>query len=288
MARRSRALAQFALAFAVSLCVLAIPVSVALLHYAGQRLPDSASSEPYYPQTTDAITLLTAVRRQWGEAPSAFALLQIDPALGQILLAVIAPETMVEDAGRFDALSGVWRREGPARATQALSSALSVPIDRWLDMGAEGFIKLADTVGTVDYTLDAPLTLEDGTVVLTGGRQLFDGRRLSLLIFYSDYPGGETQRIKEIGSLLGEAAAQRVGLMSEAVAESVFRAAVNAGQSNLTVGDFESRRRAVAHMLSRDVSVRVIPVTGEYNAGENTFLPSAGALEELANAFLSG
>lgn len=285
MNKRSGALAQFALAFAVSLCVLAIPVSMALVRYAGQRLPPVESSEPYYPQTADAVTLLAALRAQWGEKPRAFLLTQIDPAQGQILLAAVPPETMVEDAGRFDALSGVWNREGPARGAAALSAALSVRIDRWLDMSAEGFSRLADTVGTIDYTLQTPLALPDGTVVLTQGRQLLDGRRLSLLIFHENYPQGETERMSLIGGLFEQAAVQRVGLMNESVAESVFRAAVNAGNSNLTVGDFESRRRAIAHMLSRETAMRTVAVTGDYNAGKNTFLPSAAALAELREAF---
>lgn len=283
--RRESRLRQFTLAFAAGLCAMAVPFGAAVLHLAVERrVAPAPVAEVYHPQPGDALTLLAA-GREGLDPPGTFVLIRVDPAGGEVALAVVPPETMVEDAGRLDALGGVWRREGPARAAAALGTALDLPIDRWITLSPDGFVELADVVGAVDHRLEEPLKLEDGSVVLEKGRQLLDGRKLRALMSHRGYPGGEARRLALVGELLCEAVEQRLPLMSGPVAEAAFAAAVNAGETNLTIADFESRRRAGAHLRDGLSNVRVVPVTGSYNDAQNTFLLTSESAVALREAF---
>lgn len=87
------------------------------------------------------------------------------------------------------------------------------------------------------------------------------------------------------GDLLREGFVQRLPLMGENQLLSAFETAVNWGRSDLTVRDFESRRRALTHLAARPLTVELVGISGEYNDSRNTFLPSAGMLAEIAGRF---
>lgn len=278
-------IAQFFLAFLLGVLVLAIPFAFALFRFAGDRMAIHSQPESYFPQSSDAITLTIALREKSGEKPNCILLCRIDPPQNAVKLAVIPPETMVEDAGRFDAVASVWQREGAARAEAALKNALVIESDRWLDLTADSLLKLGDVVGAIDFTLDASLSAENGLSALPQGRQIIDGRRAAILINYRGYTRGERDRLKMVGDLTEQMLLQRMPLMTESLLVKAFETAVNSGYSNLAVGDFESRRRALAHLLSRSLTVERVPVKGDYNEGKNTFLPSAETVELLAKTF---
>lgn len=279
------AIAQFFIAFLIGILVLAIPFSFALFRFAGNRMTIHSQPESYYPQSSDAITISVALRENAKGNPNCILLCRIDPPSNAIRIAVIPPETMVEDAGKFDAVANVWKREGASRAETALENALSVESDRWLDLTSDSLLKLSDVVGAIDFTLDSSLSLANGLSALPQGRQIIDGRRAAILINYRGYAAGEQDRLKMVGDLTEQMLMQRMPLMTESLLVKAFETAVNSGYSNLAVGDFESRRRALTHMLSRSLSVEILPVKGEYNEGKNTFLPSAETLEILSETF---
>ena len=285
MRREHSGLKQFFVAFSIGIMVLSIPFSYAIFRFAGSKILASSQPENYYPQSSDAITLTVALRETGKDKPHSILLCKVDPLETAVKIAVIPPETMVEDAGRFDSVANVWRREGAKRAADALENALEVSSDRWLDLSSDSISKLGDVVGAIDFTLDQSLQLESGLSALPQGRQLIDGRRATILMNYTGYPGGEASRLKTIEDLTEQMLIQRLPLMTDSLLLKAFETAVNTGYSDLTVGDFESRRRALAHMLSRSLKVEVVAVQGEYNAGKNTFLPSAQTLSALSDAF---
>lgn len=285
MKKGHSAIVQFFLAFLIGILVLAIPFSFALFRFAGDRMAIHSQPESYYPQSSDAITLTIALREKSKEKPNCILLCRIDPPANAIKLAIIPPETMVEDAGKFDAAASVWQREGASRAETALKNALAIESDRWLDLTADSLLKLGDVVGAIDFTLDASLSAENGLSALPQGRQIIDGRRAALLINYRGYAAGERDRLKMVGDLTEQMLLQRMPLMTESLLVKAFETAVNSGSSNLAVGDFESRRRALTHLLSRSLMVELVPIKGDYNEGRNTFLPSAETLELLSQTF---
>ena len=239
------------------------------------------SEEIYHPNESDSLTLITAVREEFSDAPKFFTLLRISPISNKIAIAVIPCEIMVEDAGKFDSAANVWKREGAKRASDAIGNALSVSIDRWLDLDKSGLIKLTNTIGTVDYLLEEPLLIDE-MQIFNSGRQIFDGQKISSVCFSGEF---DENRLYTINSIAAETARQRIAMINPPDAELIFNSAVNLGKSSMTISDLELRRNAILKMLEETTEVHQISASGSYNEAKNTFLPSAAFLEALKNEF---
>jgi hypothetical protein len=88
-----------------------------------------------------------------------------------------------------------------------------------------------------------------------------------------------------IGDLLYQTVSQRLPMINDALLIKLFETAVNSGLSDMTVGDFEARRRSLNHMLSNDFDVKKVDITGEYSGEDRTFLLSSDSIERLLSEF---
>lgn len=277
--------AQFLIAFFMGVFILALPFSYALFKFSANKKGIEPVEERFYPQITDALSLITAVKNRANDPPMCFVIADIDPYGNEISFAVLPPETLVEDGGSFHLAGEVWDKEGAKRGAQALSSAAGIENSRWLELDSEAVIKLGEVLGAIDFTLDEEISIDGGLMVLSEDRQLIDGTKAVLLMNYNGYTQGENSRLDMIGELLYQTISQRVPLMNDALLIRLFETAVNNGFSDMTIGDFEARRRSFNHMLTNDFEVERIKITGEYSGEKNTFFLSAESIEKLIDEF---
>lgn len=276
----------FAVSFCVCLAVLGLPMAFAAFYLSSPPPPEASAPEipDYVPHSSENLTILL-VGGAKDQLPSAMMLVRFAPADGEILLAALPPETMVEDAGRFDSAGGVWKRQGEKRAVAALSKTLQIPIDRYAAVDPDLFIKVVDLVGTVEYTLEEPVTLSDGAVLLRAGRQLLDGRKLSAMLSYRGIEGGEPARLRLLNELAAVALRQRLPGLSSAVADAAFKAVANLGRTDLAYADFEVRKQSLRYLAELENPISVLEITGDYNSAGNTFLLSPESAQALMNRF---
>lgn len=285
MWREKSRTAQFFIAFFMGLFILALPFSYALFKFEISKRLEEPQPERFYPQVSDSIVITAAIKNKETEDPMSFVLCRIDPYQNAIKFAVLPPETLVEDAGGFYMASKVWGDEGARRGAQALQSAAGIENGRYIELDSEAIVKLGETIGAIDITLDEEISLENGLMTLSKQRQLIDGTKAALLMNYRGYSGGETQRLGMIEKLFSQVLNQRCTLLNDALLQRIFETAVNSGYSDLTIGDFESRRRAINHMLDNDFDIDCVTVTGEYNTENDTFLLSSDSIEKIISEF---
>lgn len=278
--------AQFWIAFFMGIVILALPFSYALFKFSkiGEQ-PQPKQEQSYYPQSSDSIKLLIGLKNDEGGEPDCFVLSKISPQNSSVTLAVFPPEILVEDAGSFQPADVVWDNEGAKRGVTAIENAVGIETDRWLELDSQAIVRLGDVAGAVDMTLEEQVSVENGLLTLPAQRQLIDGTRASLLMSYESYSGGERQRLDMVAKLAEQFIYQRLSLMNEHSLLELFETAVNNGSSDLTIGDFESRRRAFSHMTSADVEVNIIPITGEYSDDGESFLLSSDCLSQIRQDF---
>ena len=277
--------AQFLIAFFMGIFILALPFSYALFKFAVKKAELPVVTEKFYPQINDTLVLTAALKNKPDDAPMSFVLCSISPYQNAIKFAVLPPETLVEDAGSFYLAAEVWDNEGPKRGAQALQSAAGITNGKWIELDSQAIVKLGEVVGAIDFTLSEEISLEQGLMVLPKERQLIDGTKAALLINYNGYSGKETQRLDMIGELFYQTLVQRAELLNDTLLLKLFETAVNNGDSDLVIADFESRRRALNYMMTNDFDVEEIEITGEYSGEDNTFLLSSSSIEKLINAF---
>lgn len=277
--------AQFFIAFFMGVFILALPFSYALFKFSANKKGIEPIEDKFYPQVTDSLSLITAVKNDTEDYPICFVMAEIDPYGNEICFAVLPPETLVEDGGSFHLACDVWDKEGAKRGAQALQTAAGIQNGRWLELDSEAIVKLGEVVGAIDFTLSEEISIENGLMVLPEDRQLIDGTKAVLLINYDGYSNGEKGRLDIIGELIFQTVAQRIPMMNDALLIRLFETAVNNGVSDMKIGDFEARRRAISHMVKNDFEVREIKITGEYSGEDNTFLLSSSSIENLINEF---
>ena len=285
MWREKSKAAQFFIAFFMGIFILALPFSYALFKFELSKKTEQPKPDRFYPQVSDAIVITAALKNKKAEDPMGFVLCRIDPYQNEISYAVLPPETLVEDAGGFYMASEVWGEEGAKRGAQAIQSAAGIENGRYIELDSEAIIRLGETIGAIDVTLEEEISLENGLMTLPKQRQLIDGTKAALLINYRGYSGGESRRIDMIAKLFSQALNQRVPLLNDYLLEKTFETAVNSGYSDLTIGDFESRRRSINHMVTNDFNVDRIAVTGEYSSDDNTFFLSAESIKNITEEF---
>lgn len=280
MNRKQEGWRAFLLAFGMGLVLLALPFAWVLVGYARELEAPAVSLPPPAPDADTAMTLLLAGTLT-GEAPDGFWLLRAEPATGRIAVAALPPDLSVEHGGRLESLAAVYQKEGGERAAAQLSSSFSIGCDRYLALDAEGLRGVVDSVGTMEFTLPAPILLADGTQALPAGRQLLDGRRMLLLLTHDGDPGGESERLGRWGELLAEFLSQRVPLLDEGHWSGLFETAVTLGRSNLTIGDFAARQRALGFLSAHPISMQRVTLSGEFSVVGKGFLPDAAMLQQL-------
>ena len=285
MWREKSKAAQFFIAFFMGIFILALPFSYALFKFELSKKTEQPKPDRFYPQVSDAIVITAALKNKKAEDPMGFVLCRIDPYQNEISYAVLPPETLVEDAGGFYMASEVWGEEGAKRGAQAIQSAAGIENGRYIELDSEAIIRLGETIGAIDVTLEEEISLENGLMTLPKQRQLIDGTKAALLINYRGYSGGESRRIDMIAKLFSQALNQRIPLLNDYLLEKTFETAVNSGYSDLTIGDFESRRRSINHMVTNDFNVDRIAVTGEYSGDDNTFFLSAESIKNITEEF---
>jgi len=285
MWREKTKISQFFIAFFMGIFILALPFSYSLFKFEISKKKEQPKPDRFYPQVSDCIVITAALKNKKADDPTGFVLCRIDPYQNEISFAVLPPETLVEDAGGFYMASEVWGEEGAKRGAQAIMSAAGIENGRYIELDSEAITKLGETVGAIDVTLEEEISLENGLLTLPKQRQLIDGTKAALLINYQGYSGGEKQRMDMIAKLFYQVLTQRAPLLNEPMLEKTFETAVNSGYSDLTIGDFETRRRSVNHMMTNDFNIDRIDVTGEYDIENNTFFLSTESIENIIKEF---
>ncbi len=235
-----------------------------------ETAPEQVGASVYIPRESDDLTVFSVVEAD----QDIFLLVHYNPTRGKIPILALPPQLLVEEPPSPKTLQEVYEAGGVAATRTALERLFGVSIDRHMVMDQQGFLAIAGAFGPVEYTLGEELSLSPdvGGVVLSAGRQRLDGSALLRLMEYQGYDGGEPSRIKAIAELAAAAVNQKLGLVSGAQGEDLFRKAVNQMKTDLSFVDFDARLSSARMMAELKASpAQVIPTEGRYNQSQDMF-----------------
>jgi len=248
-------------------------------------VPDSLAGEPelydgasvYVPKKEDALTVLFV-----GASPDLvnagmLMVVRFDPVSGEIPVIVLPPQTAVLNNGKAEPFSQVYRYGGAEYAKDALSETLGIPVNRYVKMNTESFVKAADMIGFVEFQLPEPVTVTRGGVpaTLNRGKQLLDGQKSADIMTYQGYPGGFDEQLFIMGELTAALINQRMDICISIVADNVFEKIINLVSTDISYGDYHTRKPAAEFLakLGNDPAYPV-EVTGEYSDDGSLFVLS--------------
>ena len=278
----------FALSFAGTFLVIGL-MAVATVYWLAPPAPDTPEAPMgdgvYLPAEEDSFSMLVVGEDQ-ESGMLTFALVGFYPTRGNMPVAVLPRETLLVGKNNTDTLEGVYRTGGAAYAKAALEACFEISIDRYAAVRAEGFVKVADTVGVTDFDLPVELTGQNGLVRLAAGRQQLDGQKTVEILSYPSYPEGELQRCRVSAQVIAAVINTHLPLVDSPAADPVFGLAVDNADTDLNQVDYQQRKQAASFMARLDVKpAQTISITGSYNGAGNTFSPTEAAKTALKAAF---
>lgn len=286
----------FALSFALSFLVLSL-MFFALMYMVHPKVPKSlrntavtVEQEPYIPSRDDALTVLFVGIAPGDTQADTFILAYFDPVRASVPIVSFPRHTAVLNNGKNETLEQVYRYGGASYTRDILAQTLGIPIDRFVRMDSSAFISAANSVGTVEFALHAPLTLgQSGAmpVIMNRGNQLVDGKTASEIIHHDEYDGGELARCAIISDLTCAIIDQRVDIALSTVVDKVFEKIINLIDTDISYPDYDDRKDAAKYLAQKGGEIAVpISVAGSYNQDETVYTLSDTFKALLTQTFI--
>ena len=282
----------FLISFAVTFGVM-LAVALGVVFWMGPmtRSPSSSSGPPgmaYLPTEEDNLSILVVGSDPSGKAPPTFALVGFYPVDGRIPVVVLPKDTLIKGKTKSDTLAGVFSVGGVRYTQLALEESLGITINRYVVVQLDNFISLINLLGSTDFNLPTALdsTINGRDIKLSEGTQKLDGRKMADIILYSAYPGGEPARCAMTADVICTVINFHLPLAQSKAADSLFKSAVNATETDIAQTDYQQRKEAAAFMTRLEVQpAMAITLSGRYNAAGNTYVLDDATNRALAAAF---
>ncbi|MCL2033927.1 MAG: LCP family protein [Oscillospiraceae bacterium] len=248
-------------------------------------VPDSLAGEPelldgasvYIPKKEDALTVLFVGASPDLRDAGMIMVVRFDPVSGEMPVIVLPPQTAVSNNGKTEPFSQVYRYGGAEYAKDALAETLGVPVDRYVKMNAEAFVKAIDMIGFVEFQLPEPVTVTRAGAASTmnRGKQLLNGQKSVDVMTYKHYPGGFDERLFITGELTAALINQRMDICLSIVSDNVFEKIINLVSTDISYGDYHTRKPA-AEFLAKlgDDPAYTVEASGELSGDGSLFVLS--------------
>lgn len=246
------------------------------------KTPESLLREPetdvsptaYVPTEEDTLSVLFIGVADESAVAGTFILARFDPVRGKVPIVVLPPQTGLQNGDKIEPISEIYRYGGADYTRDALAETLGFPVDRYVRMRVDSFILGASAIGSVEYELAEPVTINRGgaPVILNKGKQLLDGQKVSDIIRYQDYPGGELERCKIAGELTAAIVNQRMDICRSTVFDNVFEKLINLINSDISYTDFHNRKYAAEFLAQIGDNPAVpIEVSGHFSEDDKLY-----------------
>lgn len=283
----------FLLTFLTAAAVLSIIAGIAIYMIGIRTVP--LVPEPnvripttnYTPQSYDNLSVLL-IGCEENDTPKAFLLMKFDAVRGAIPVLLLPPQLLVDGSGKKMVLENVYKQQGAQGTKMILEANLGITIDRYAQVDSESFIQIADTIGSIEYTMPTDLIIraENGQVTIRAGNQLLDGKKIAGIIASSSYTQEDLERLKTASDLVVAGINQKMDIIMQDNIDDIFKFAVNLMDTDISYADYEARKNPAKFMLALGVQPAYsVLVSGSFNAGGNTFVLSSTAHSQIEKAF---
>lgn len=285
----------FAISFAATFLLLSVVAMAVILHtYNGRKArppqEEGLVTENYLPRQEDALTVLVI----GADAPPAqghtFILARFDPVKGRVPLLTLSGETALPYRGGVTTLAETYSSTGPRGVKESLAAALAIPIDRYVQVEEDAFIRLVNLLGTVEYNLPGSIEFreENLSLRLPAGRQLLSGQAVSAVVRHTGYSGGELARVSATTNLACSMLNSKLPLLAAEGSEELYQYVTRLVDTDITYNDCEQRLPAARFLLSLSPrpaeSVAVMGSTDDLGR----FTLSPASLANIQDAFGEG
>ncbi|KEO84041.1 LCP family protein [Tumebacillus flagellatus] len=161
-------------------------------------------------------------------------LAHIDPAKHQASMLSIPRDTRVQLPTGMEKINAAYAIGGMDRLKKTVTDLTGLPVDRYLMIDFQGFVKMIDAVGGLDFNVDKPIYDPEGTVSLQPGNQHLNGQQALAVVRF---------RHEELGDI---ARVQR---------QQLFLEALTAKMKDASLLDWTKALRGMSDSLTTDMAI---------------------------------
>ncbi|MBQ5840322.1 MAG: LCP family protein [Clostridia bacterium] len=273
--------AQYLIAFAVlTMVLIALTGWLTVRYYSSHpdKDPQTDSSQTSSVSYTDEDdgTLLLIFSDSDAER---FMLIHTAPSDGAVFVAPLPANTLTQQE---KTLADVFRKNGPAKAMQAVAAVTNLPVSRYMALTtdqAESF--LADLGEGVSYTLPEAVRFTDkdgATMQLDAGEQILSAGQTAALLRYEEWKKTDVLRVNGdiIVALLNRYLLPTRSLRGD------FASLSNLAKTNLRIDDYTTYRDALIYLAEANALAPIcqrIEIVGKTDE-QGRFIPDVTAIRQ--------
>ncbi len=186
----------------------------------------------------------------------------LDKEKKSLRLLSVPKDTLSENGRKHMQISKAYGEDGIDGLKKELKNLTGLPIDRYVLIKHEGFMKLVDNIGGVTLTVPQQMDYEDVTqdlsIHLTAGEQTLNGENALDFVRYCSYVDGDLGRIRAQQSFAKAFAKQAITKMS--TPKELAKLGAEAVVTDLTAGELLWLAGiALQSDAQADITVEVLP-----------------------------
>jgi len=197
-------------------------------------------------------------------------LFQYDPAASKINLLSVARDTRVVVNGSYCKINAVYSKGGERLVAKKLKQITGLPVHYYITLDFEGFRKIIDTFGGVEFYVPFRMNYDDPTqdlhIHLKKGLQILDGSKAEQLVRYrkgnvkgQGYLEGDIGRIKMQQDFLNAFLDQKLKFRYISKVDELFDILSRYMKTNITMDDISYYITDIAKIRDSEVEASVIP-----------------------------
>lgn len=196
-------------------------------------------------------------------------LFNFDPARSKLNILSIARDTRVQGNSRHAKINALYSKGGEKLISKELTAITGLPVHYHITMNFEGFRKIIDTLGGVEFYVPFRMVYDDPTqnlrIRLQKGYQLLDGDKAEQLVRYrkgnrgQGYTEGDIGRIKIQHDFLKALISQKLNIGYISKAGDIFDILKEHVKTNITMPDIVYYIGKAGKIESDDVQTFTLP-----------------------------
>ncbi len=197
-------------------------------------------------------------------------LFQYDPTASKIKLLSVARDTRVVVNGSYCKINAVYSKGGERLVARKISQMTGLPVHYYITLDFEGFRKIIDTFGGVEFYVPFRMNYDDPTqdlhIHLKKGLQVLNGSKAEQLVRYrkgnvkgQGYLEGDIGRIKMQQDFLNAFIGQKLKFRYISKAGELFDILGRYMKTNITLDDITYYITDITKIRGSEVEASVIP-----------------------------
>lgn len=252
------------MAVIISLLVLLIGITAGWLYFTYQKIKPSDGITLPTPSPEGRVNfLLIGVDARLGEYASRsdtiiFASVDLDSK--EIYFISIPRDSLVDIPGYGqDKINAAHSYGGISLLIDTVSQLLSRPIHYYVEINFEGFAKVIDILGGVDYNVEERMYYPWEDIDLYPGLQHLNGEQALAYVRYRGYPQGDIARVEKQQSFLRAIIEQHFTSENISKIPIILEEIAPYMQTNIPIDKALQLARAMKDLKMADIRLEVVP-----------------------------